>query len=136
MVTPPPKARVLIVEDDPATREVLVEALHLLGYDVLQAPSVRTATEARGFDIALLDLHLPDGDGLTVLKHWRDGGIDAPVLVLTADRAAEAIDRALVSLDAWDYLSKPFELEALERTLADVLQRSRERRNIERRLAG
>jgi DNA-binding response OmpR family regulator len=127
---------VLIVEDDAATREVLVEALHLLGYDVLEASSVRAGSEARGFDVALLDLHLPDGDGLEVLKRWRDCGIDAPVLILTAERAAEQIDRALVSLDAWDYLAKPFELEALQRTLADTLQRSRERRNIERRLAG
>lgn len=135
-MAPSLKARVLVVEDDPATREVLGEALQLLGYDVLEASSVRTGREMRGFDLALLDLHLPDGDGLAVLKHWRESGVDAPVLVLTSDRAAEAIDRALVSLDAWDYLPKPFELDVLERVLADSLQRSRERRSIERRLAG
>jgi two-component system response regulator BasR len=132
----PPGIRVLVVEDDAATREVLREALQLLKYDVLEAASARVARDARGFEIALLDLHLPDGDGLTVLKHWRESGVDAPVLILTAERAAEAIDRALVSLDAWDYLAKPFELEALERLLADTLRRSRERGSIERRLAG
>ena len=46
------------------------------------------------------------------------------------------IDRALVSLDAWDYLPKPFDVDQLERVLADTLNRSRERRSIERRLTG
>jgi DNA-binding response OmpR family regulator len=131
-----PKSRVLVVEDDPATREVLLEALRLLGYEVFEAPSVKDAKEARGFEVALLDLHLPDGDGFTVLKHWRESGIDSPVLILTATRAAEAIDRALIALDAWDYFTKPFELAALEKALDDTLRRARERKNIEGRLAG
>ena len=39
-----------------------------------------TAGEVRGFDVALLDLHLPDGSGLNVLQRWREAGIDVPVL--------------------------------------------------------
>ena len=128
--------RVLVVEDDIATREVLVDALKHLGYDVLEASSVADAARVKEFDIALLDLHLPDGSGLVVLKGWRERGVDAPVLVITADRAAEVIDRALVSLDAWDYLPKPFDLDALEATVSDALARAGERRSIEKRLAG
>lgn len=128
--------RVLVVEDDLATREVLVEALRQLGYEVLEAASVKDAGARSEFDIALLDLHLPDGSGLGILKTWRERGLDAPVLIITADRAAEMIDRALVSLDAWDYLPKPFDLDALEVTIRDALARAGERRSIERRLAG
>jgi DNA-binding response OmpR family regulator len=128
--------RVLVVEDDLATREVLAEALRQLGYDVREASSAKHAGEVSDFDIALLDLHLPDGSGLASLKAWRERGIDAPVLIITADRAAEVIDRALVSLDAWDYLPKPFDLDALEATVHDALSRAGERRSIEKRLAG
>lgn len=128
--------RVLVVEDDIATREVLVEALRQLGYAVQEASSVVHAGAATEFDLALLDLHLPDGSGLNALKAWRERGIDAPVLIITADRAAEMIDRALVSLDAWDYLPKPFDLDALESTVQEALTRAGERRSIEKRLAG
>jgi DNA-binding response OmpR family regulator len=128
--------RVLVVEDDLATREVLVEALRQLGYDVAEASSAGQAGALSEFDIALLDLHLPDGSGLNALKMWRERGLDAPVLIITADRAAEMIDRALVSLDAWDYLPKPFDLDALEATVRDALARAGERRSIEKRLAG
>jgi DNA-binding NtrC family response regulator len=130
------RARILVVEDDAGTRDVLSEALRELDYEVLEACSVTTAGVARGFDVALLDLHLPDGSGLNVLQRWREAGIDAPVLIITGDRAASMIDRALVSLDAWDYLPKPFDVDQLERVLADTLRRSRERGSIERRLTG
>ncbi len=126
----------LVVEDDASTREVLTEALRELGYEVVAAGSAQDARAARAFDVALLDLHLPDESGLSVLEKWRESGVDAPVLVITADRGADAIDNALVRLDAWDYLPKPFDLATLERAVGDALARSRERRNIERRLAG
>ncbi len=128
--------RVLVVEDDLSTREVLAEALRALGYSVVEAASAKQAGEVSDFDIALLDLHLSDGSGLAALKAWRERGVDAPVLIITADRAAEMIDRALVSLDAWDYLPKPFDLDALEATVQDALARAGERRSIEKRLAG
>lgn len=127
---------VLVVEDDKNTREILSEILLELGYDVRVASSAAVAVTLRGFDLALLDLHLPDGNGLDVLKGWRQGGVDAPVVVLTADRHGAAIERAFLSLDAWEYLEKPFNLETLERTLTDVLKRVEERRAIERRQAG
>ena len=132
----PAPTRVLVVEDDVATRAAMVEALEQLGYEVLQAGSVADAGSRSDFDIALLDLHLPDGSGLGALKAWRERGLDAPVLIITADRAAEAIDRALVSLDAWDYLPKPFALDTLEKAIEDSLARVRERRSIEKRLTG
>lgn len=129
-------ARVLVVEDDHGTREVIGEALKLLGYAVTEASSAAEATQRADFDLALLDIHLPDGSGLSVLKAWREKGLDAPVLIITADRAAAAVDKALVSLDAWDYLSKPFDLESLETSIREALARANERRSIEKRLAG
>jgi DNA-binding response OmpR family regulator len=128
--------RVLVVEDDPDLREAIVYTLAQAGFSVSEAGSVAGARPARGFDLALLDLHLPDGSGLAVLSAWRSAGVDAPVLVITAERAPEAVDRALTGLDAWDYLSKPFDLKGLEQAVERALLLARERRDIERRMAG
>jgi DNA-binding response OmpR family regulator len=132
----PASKRILVVEDDLGTNEVLVEALKQLGYEVAAATTVADASARQDFDLALLDLHLSDGSGLHVLKAWRERGHDAPVLIITADRAARAIDRALLSLDAWDYLPKPFDLDSLEGAVRDALARANERHSIERRLPG
>ncbi len=135
-MTQPPRARVLVVEDDPNTREALVVSLKQLGYDTLEADGVKKASAQRGFDLALLDIHLPDGNGLDALKAWREAGIDAAVVMLTSDRQADSIGRAFLSLDAWDYLPKPFGLDVLEHVVEDSLRRLTERRNIERKRAG
>jgi DNA-binding response OmpR family regulator len=134
--TPPPPPRVLIVEDDRDTRDALGFALRDVGYEVSFASSAREATVARGFDIALLDLNLPGGNGLGVLSTWRTAGVDAPVLVITADRAPESVEKALIGLDAWDFIRKPFDLDEVERAIKESLARYRERRRIERRLTG
>ncbi len=63
-------------------------------------------------------------------------GVDVPVLVLTAERTPEVIESALMRLDAWDFLAKPFDVEALEQAIDRSLALARERRDIERRLAG
>jgi DNA-binding response OmpR family regulator len=138
MATTPPaqSARVLVVEDDPDLRETIGSVLEARNYSVALAASAVEATAARKFDLALLDLNLPDGSGLDVLSAWRSAGVDVPVLILTAERAPEVIESALMRLDAWDFLAKPFDVESLERAIERSLALARERRDIERRMAG
>lgn len=117
---------VLIVEDDEAIAMPLVRTLSREGYDVdrVGEGSVAVARAlAGGVDLMILDLGLPDIDGLEVCRQVRAGGYDGGVLILTA-RGGE-LDR-VVGLDvgADDYMSKPFGLaELLARTRA-LLRRS------------
>jgi DNA-binding response OmpR family regulator len=101
-------AHLLVVEDDPRIAAVLVKGLRTQGF---QVESVATGAEAirraSDFDVLLLDLGLPDIDGLDVLRALRDDGVGVPVVVITArtdprDRAAAA------DLGADFYLTKPF----------------------------
>ncbi|HEU4511906.1 MAG TPA: response regulator transcription factor [Nocardioidaceae bacterium] len=117
---------VLIVEDDEAIAMPLVRTLGREGYDVDRVGEGAAAVEralAGGVDLMILDLGLPDIDGLEVCRQVRAGGYDGGVLILTA-RGGE-LDR-VVGLDvgADDYMSKPFGLaELLARTRA-LLRRS------------
>jgi DNA-binding response OmpR family regulator len=117
---------VLIVEDDEAIAMPLVRTLGREGYDVDRVEEGSAAVEralAGGVDLMILDLGLPDIDGLEVCRQVRAGGYGGGVLILTA-RGGE-LDR-VVGLDvgADDYMSKPFGLaELLARTRA-LLRRS------------
>ncbi len=113
--------RLLVVEDEVRIVEVLRAALGRAGFAV---DAVETVTEARAafplfaYDAVILDLGLPDGDGLELLADLRRGGNRVPVLVLTARDAVEA---RVTGLDAGadDYLVKPFAtLELIARTKA------------------
>jgi two-component system response regulator MprA len=115
---------ILIAEDDRRVRESLDRALSLEGYDVITAPDGARALELhreRGFDLLLLDISMPNADGLSVCRRIREGGDDTPVIMLTARH--EVGDR-VAGLDAGadDYLVKPF---ALEELLARVRARLR-----------
>lgn len=107
--------RILIVEDSGPTRDLLVRALEADGATVTTAARLSTgiqqATESE-FDLIVLDLMLPDGDGLDLCRRIRTDGIATPVLCLTA--RAEVADR-VHGLDAGadDYLRKPFALAEL-----------------------
>lgn len=115
---------ILIAEDDRRVREALDRALRLEGYDVVTASDGARALELhadRRVDLLLLDVSMPNVDGLSVCRTVRAGGDDTPVLMLTARHEVE--DR-VAGLDAGadDYLVKPF---ALEELLARVRARLR-----------
>src|SRR6202161_2501896 len=102
--------RILVVDDDPAVRRSIDRALRLEGYDVVTVPSGGEALEALAQappDALILDLGLPDLDGLTVCRRMRSAGDDTPVLMLTA---RDAVDDRVQGLDAGadDYLVKPY----------------------------
>lgn len=115
--------RVLVVEDDKNLREQLVAALTDAGYTVDSADNGEDGQflgETEPYDIAILDLGLPQVDGLTILKAWRKEGRTLPVLILSArDRWSEKVEG--LDLGANDYLTKPFNMaELLARVRAHV----------------
>ncbi|WP_055565088.1 MULTISPECIES: response regulator [Streptomyces] len=117
--------RVLVVEDDVQLVRALVINLRARKYGVDAAPDGSTAlrlTEARQPDVVILDLGLPDMDGIEVLKRLR-GRTRAPVLVLTARRASE---EKVVALDAGadDYITKPFGMNELLARLRAAVRRT------------
>ncbi len=120
-------ARVLIADDDRAIRDALTRALGLEGYDVVQASDGNTALsviESTQPDVAILDVMMPNIDGLTVCRVLRAERNRLPVLMLTA--RTETPDR-VAGLDAGadDYLAKPFELDELFARLRALLRRTK-----------
>jgi len=113
--------RVLIVEDEPELAARLRAALEDAGYAVDAAADGARADflgSTEDYDLIVLDLGLPKIDGLSVLRHWREAGMTAPVLVLTARGTWH---EKVVGIDsgADDYVTKPFQMEeVLARTRA------------------
>ncbi len=118
-------ARVLVIEDDDGIRSALVRALSARGHAVLTQPAgmpgLQSALEAEA-DLVLLDLGLPDLDGLTVLGMLR-AVRHTPVIVITAREDGQSIVRAL-DAGADDYVTKPFAMDQLEARLRAVLRRA------------
>jgi two-component system, OmpR family, response regulator len=118
--------RVLLVEDEAALADQLASALGASGYAVDRAGD-GTRAEFLGsterYDAVVLDLGLPSMDGLTLLRRWRDGGITAPVLVLTARGTWH--DKVLgIDSGADDYVAKPFQIEEVLARLRALIRRS------------
>lgn len=116
----------ILVEDDLLIASGLLAGLRLHGFKVHHAETVDAAAgamAAASFDAAVLDLGLPDGDGLELLARWRARGQHMPVLVLTARDAVSDRVRGLKS-GADDYLLKPFDLEELVARLHALLRRA------------
>jgi two-component system response regulator MprA len=117
--------KVLIVDDDRSLREALRRALVLGGYDTVSAANGREAlAQAAGSapDALVLDIGLPDVDGLEVCRRLREDGNRVPVLMLTA---RDAIEDRIDGLDAGadDYLVKPFDVGELKARLRALLRR-------------
>lgn len=118
--------RVLVIEDENALREQLAKTLRRAGYAVDAASDGEEGAYMGSeypVDVAVLDLGLPDIDGLEVLSRWRDAGFTFPVLVLTArsrwDEKVEGLESG-----ADDYLAKPFHMEEMLARLRALLRRS------------
>jgi two-component system phosphate regulon response regulator OmpR len=119
--------KLLVVDDDPALRQLLADYLNRHGYDTLLAPdasdlSARITRYAP--DLLVLDRMLPGGDGADACRRLREQGEDIPVILLTA--RDEAVDR-IIGLEAGadDYLGKPFDPRELLARIEAVLRRKR-----------
>jgi DNA-binding response OmpR family regulator len=118
-------ARILLVEDDERIRKELLDALRASGFDVDVSVLTRHARLAlqREYDLVLLDLGLPDGDGLDLCRELRARGRSVPVIILTARDAPAQRVRGL-DVGADDYVVKPFHLPELIARVRSVLRRA------------
>lgn len=118
--------RILIVEDEPTLQNQLAQAARVAGYVVDVAGNGLDALhlgDTEPYDAVILDLGLPQLDGLSVLRKWRSSGHVMPVLILTArDGWHEKV--AGIDAGADDYLSKPFHMEELLARLRALIRRS------------
>jgi DNA-binding response OmpR family regulator len=120
---------ILVVEDDAAIRQGVVDALAFQGYQPLEAGSYRDGLAAAlrlAYDLLLLDLVLPGGDGLSLLAEVRLARPTVPVILVTARGREEDRVKGL-ELGADDYVVKPFSVKELLARVAAVLRRSAER---------
>ena len=118
--------RVLVVDDDRSLRDAVRRALSLAGYEVDVAEGGQqglTQIAAAEPDAVVLDIGMPDIDGLEVCRRLRDGGNRVPILMLTA---RDAIEDRIDGLDAGadDYLVKPFDVGELKARLRALMRRS------------
>lgn len=119
--------RVLLTEDDPYIGSAVRDAVRAQGHAVDWARSLGEAAALRDvvktYDLVLLDLMLPDGSGLNLLKTIRERGENLPIIVLTArDQVSDRI--AGLKAGADDYLVKPFDLDELVARIGAVARRS------------
>ena len=121
-----PKARIVVVEDEPAIRRGVADALRLTGYEVAEAGDgsvgLREA-QSGGVDLVLLDLMLPKIDGFQVLAELRRVCPTRPVIILTAKGGEEDRVRGL-KMGADDYVVKPFSARELVARVEAVLRRT------------
>ncbi|PNK61513.1 response regulator [Psychrobacter sp. FDAARGOS_221] len=125
--------RILMLEDDLGIGDALSSGLNDMGFNVdwltdgalgLHAP------DTAPYEVIILDLGLPNIEGITLLNHWRDRGIKTPVLILTA---RDALPERVAGLNAGadDYLCKPFEIEEVVARLYALGRRQRGQSNNE-----
>lgn len=131
-----PTSYILTIEDDPAIRRGIVDSLKATGYAVWQAERAETGLRMalhKPCDLVLLDLVLPGGDGLDVLRQIRKEKPTLPVIVLTARGEEQDRVRGL-KLGADDYVVKPFSVDELLARVEAVLRRSPARSTVEANL--
>jgi DNA-binding response OmpR family regulator len=118
-------ATVLVVDDEPIVRDVVVRYLQRDGFDTLEAgdgDAARSIIESGAPDIVVLDVMLPGTDGLSLCR-WIRAGSDLPVIMLTA--RGEAADRIVgLEIGADDYVTKPFSPRELAIRVRNVLKRA------------
>lgn len=124
----PIEASIVVVDDEPSIRELLVASLHFAGFEVNTAASGSEAIEVIEKiqpDLIVLDVMLPDIDGFTVTRRIRQEGITTPVLYLTArDDTQDKVMGLTVGGD--DYVTKPFSLEEVVARIRAILRRTQE----------
>ena len=126
--------KILIIDDEETLCYFLGESLEEKGYQAVAAHTAREGLEVvatQQIDLVLLDLRLPDGDGLNVLYEIKKSDSDLPVIVLTGHAAVESAVQAM-KLGAYDYLEKPINLAELGLTAAKALESQAMRQEIQR----
>jgi len=127
-------ARVLVVDDEPDIRQTVRDILEDEGYVVDLAESAEAAREARRQqrpDLVLLDIWMPDLDGISLLREWNErGGLPCPVIMISGHGTVETAVEA-TRLGAWDFIEKPISLAKLLLVISRALEASRLKRENE-----
>lgn len=121
--------RILLVEDDPILADGLNRSLKHAGFAVDwsdDGAEAEAILRTQDFDLVILDLSLPNIDGLELLRGFRDRGVQTPVFVITARSGVDQRIRGL-DLGADDYLTKPFQIEEFEARVRALVRRSQAR---------
>ncbi|MCX5892556.1 MAG: sigma-54 dependent transcriptional regulator [Deltaproteobacteria bacterium] len=121
---PHKKIKILVVDDELSIRESLSGWLQQDGYQVETAtggPMALTKTKEIHYDIMLIDVKMPEMDGLTLLKKVKEGDPDTAIVMMTAHGAIQDAVEAM-KFGAYDYLLKPFDLEELSLTIEKLVQ--------------
>jgi two-component system nitrogen regulation response regulator NtrX len=128
-------ARILVVDDEADIRGLLKEILTEEGYEVevaADATEARTARATRTFDLVLLDIWMPDTDGITLLREWSvSDGYHCPVVMMSGHGTVETAVEA-TRLGAFDFVEKPLSLTKLLRTVERALDAGHRKRLSER----
>jgi DNA-binding NtrC family response regulator len=121
-------ATILVVDDEPDIREAVKDILEDEGYRVVTAENAAAAREARRTrrpDLTLLDVWMPDVDGISLLREWNErGGLPGPVVMMSGHGTIETAVEA-TRLGAWDFVEKPIAMAKLLLTLRRALESSR-----------
>ena len=129
-ITPTKKAKgvpyILVVDDEPDIRNLVREILEDEGYEVAVAENgseARDSQRARRADLVLLDIWMPDVDGITLLKEWskEEGGLSIPVIMMSGHGTVETAVEA-TRLGAYDFIEKPLSLAKLLLTIEHALE--------------
>lgn len=117
--------KILVIEDDPSLREIMQQSLEKERYVVETAPDYHSARQKANdydYDCILLDIMLPDGNGLHLLKEWKEMHKQDNVIIISAK---DSLDDKISGLDlgADDYLPKPFHLAELQARIKSVIRR-------------
>ena len=122
-----PRAQILVVDDEPSILTTLKKVLSLEGYGVDVAGGVGVAESKlakQSYDLMMLDVALPDGDGLSLLEKLMKGGLEAQVIMMSGHATIDAAVRA-TRLGALDFLEKPLSTDRLLVVLDNALRLSR-----------
>jgi DNA-binding response OmpR family regulator len=121
-----PRATILIVDDEPDVREVLEEYFVTHGYAAIAAENAGVARKVaaqHAIDLALIDIHMPGEDGLSLARHLRERYARIAIIMLTS--AATVVDRIVgLEMGADDYVPKPFDPRELVARVKSVLRRT------------
>lgn len=120
------KPKILLLEDDPNLSESVSEYLEEQGFDVVCVYDAQSAEDTlfeQKFDLLLLDVNVPGGDGFSLLKEARNGGNATPAVFITSRNAMNDVEQGFES-GGDDYLRKPFELKELLLRIRTILKRN------------
>src|SRR6185437_11469928 len=121
-----PKATILVVDDEPEVRDVLNEYFAAHGYAVIgaeNAGAAKSLAAQHAIDLALIDIHMPGEDGLSLARHLRERYAKVAIIMLTS--AATVVDRIVgLEIGAYDYVPKPFDPRELAARVKSVLRRT------------